>query len=55
MAHLADGEALRVLVPDIAGHDVYVCGPDPWMDAAERAVREAGVPADRIHTERFSW
>lgn len=55
MAHLADGEALRVLVPDIAGHDVFVCGPDPWMDAAERAVREAGVPADRIHTERFSW
>ena len=39
----------------VAGHDVFICGPDPWMDSAERAVRGAGVPAANIHTERFSW
>ena len=27
-------EALRELVPDIDQHDVYVCGADGWMDAA---------------------
>lgn len=55
MAHLGDTEGLRLLVPDIAGHDVFLCGPDAWMDATERAVRGAGVPAAHVHVERFSW
>jgi predicted ferric reductase len=42
-------------VPGIDGHHVYVCGPESWMDAAVRAVRHAGVPQERLHTERFSW
>jgi predicted ferric reductase len=50
-----DAHALRHLVPDIAGHDVFVCGPEQWMDAVTRAARQAGVPDDRIHLERFSW
>ncbi|MCW2777793.1 MAG: oxidoreductase [Frankiales bacterium] len=47
--------ALRALVPDVADRDVFVCGPDPWMDAALSAARQAGVPADRLHAERFTW
>ncbi len=54
-AHLSDVEGLRHLVPDIAEHDVYVCGAPGWMDAARAAALAAGVPADRIHQERFSW
>jgi ferredoxin-NADP reductase len=50
-----DARALRHLVPDIAGHDVFVCGPDPWMAAVVRASRQAGVPDERIHLERFTW
>jgi predicted ferric reductase len=46
---------LRDLVPDIAAHDVYVCGPDSWMSAAAKAARAAGVPDERLHLERFSW
>ncbi|PFG18012.1 putative ferric reductase [Propionicimonas paludicola] len=52
---LSDADGLRRLVPDIAEHDVYLCGADAWMDAAAKAARECGVPADRIHSERFSW
>ena len=48
-------DALRHLVPDIAHHDVYLCGADQWMDAARTAALAAGVPADHIHLERFSW
>ncbi|MFD0822220.1 ferric reductase-like transmembrane domain-containing protein, partial [Micromonospora zhanjiangensis] len=33
-AHLSDVEVLRWYAPDVAGHDVYVCGPDAWADAA---------------------
>jgi len=54
-AHLDDVTALRHLVPDVADHDVFVCGAVPWMEAARDACLAAGVPPDRIHLERFSW
>jgi predicted ferric reductase len=54
-AQWSDSAALRAMVPDIAHHDVYLCGAAAWMDAAHRAVRDAGVPAECIHLERFSW
>jgi predicted ferric reductase len=54
-AHLTDAGALRHLVPDIAAHDVYVCGADGWMDAARAAAVAAGVPAHHVHEERFAW
>jgi len=31
----------------------FVCGPGPMMDAMDRALPAAGVPEERIHTERF--
>ncbi|MFJ6196340.1 ferric reductase-like transmembrane domain-containing protein [Micromonospora sp. NPDC092111] len=52
---LADAEALRRLSPDIATHDVYLCGPDGWIDAARAATRAAGVPDRHTHHERFAW
>jgi ferredoxin-NADP reductase len=32
-----------------------VCGPQAWTAAARTAAREAGVDAQRLHTELFSW
>jgi ferredoxin-NADP reductase/DMSO/TMAO reductase YedYZ heme-binding membrane subunit len=52
--HLTDTEALRELVPDVADHDVYLCGADAWMQAARAAALEAGVPRDAVHLERFT-
>ncbi len=54
-AHLDDSEALRRLVPDLADHDAYLCGPPEWMDAGRTALRTAGIPADNIHVEEFAW
>ncbi len=54
-AKVGESEALLHLVPDVAEHDVYLCGGKHWMDAARAAALDAGVPAARIHTERFSW
>ncbi|MDP2234076.1 MAG: oxidoreductase, partial [Actinomycetota bacterium] len=31
----------------------FVCGPAPLMDAMEEVLPSIGVPADRVHTERF--
>jgi predicted ferric reductase len=51
----SDVRMLQQLVPRIASSDVYVCGPDAWLDAAVAAVRGAGVPEAQLHVERFSW
>ena len=42
-------------MPDIADHDVYVCGSDGWMTAARTAAIDAGVPHDAVHLERFAY
>lgn len=54
-AHLGDAEALVQIAPDIADHDVYICGSGPWMAAAEAAVKDAGVAPKAIHIEHFEY
>jgi len=54
-SHLTDAQALWELVPDIADHDVFLCGAPDWMDAAREAALECGVPAEHVHTERFAY
>ncbi len=53
-ARLLSPDHLRALVPDIAGRDVYICGPLAMMRAVEANARRAGVPPAFIHTERFA-
>ncbi len=50
-----DAEALLQIAPDIADHDLYLCGPDLWTQAVRAAARSAGVPAAQLHRERFGW
>jgi predicted ferric reductase len=47
--------ALRTNIPDVAEHDVYVCGPPGMTAAATRALRTAGVPRRHIHHESFEF
>ncbi|MFE4974752.1 ferric reductase-like transmembrane domain-containing protein [Kitasatospora sp. NPDC056651] len=49
------GAALARLVPDLAEHEVYLCGPDALAQEAVRALRAAGVRPGRIHHESFSF
>ncbi len=51
----SDLAALRYWVPDIAGRDVYVCGPDSWAEDVRRTTEAAGLPPDRFHVESFGW
>ncbi|GAA4109517.1 ferredoxin reductase family protein [Streptomyces hundungensis] len=48
-------QALRDLVPDLAEHDVYLCGPGPMAAAATASLVKAGVPQQHIHSEQFSF
>lgn len=47
------GRRLTELVPDIAGHTLYVCGPPGFTASVLAAAREAGVPRRRMHHEAF--
>ncbi|MFJ5798621.1 ferredoxin reductase family protein [Streptomyces decoyicus] len=48
-------DALCDLIPDLASHDVYLCGPPGMTEAAKSALRGAGVPRRRIHHESFAF
>ncbi|WP_246236151.1 ferredoxin reductase family protein [Streptomyces boluensis] len=48
-------QALSNLVPDLAEHDVYLCGPPGMAHAATTALVRAGVPEHRIHAENFTY
>lgn len=53
-ADLLSAERLSALVPDVAGREVFVCGPPAMMAAVSSSLRAAGVPAGAIHCERFA-
>src|SRR4051794_13710063 len=46
-----DAAALRRLVRDLSGREVYLCGPEGFTTALAAALGEAGVPATHIHFE----
>ncbi|MEU6989397.1 ferric reductase-like transmembrane domain-containing protein [Streptomyces sp. NPDC046465] len=48
-------QALRNLIPDLAEHDVYLCGPPGMSAAATVALVRAGVPEERVHAECFTF
>jgi ferredoxin-NADP reductase len=47
------GDRFAQLVPGLARHDVFVCGPPAMTQATIEAVRRAGVPRRRVHVESF--
>ncbi|SMY11437.1 flavin reductase family protein [Brevibacterium jeotgali] len=44
---------LRVLVPDVADREVFVCGPTAYREAVLAMLVDLGVPGARIHTESY--
>lgn len=46
-------EGLQQWLTEAPNSDIYLCGPPAMIEAAERAARDAGVPATRIFSERF--
>jgi len=41
--------------PALLHSDIYVCGPNGFMDSVIRMVTSAGVPEKRIHHESFAF
>lgn len=53
-----DADKLRLLLrsalPATAIDHALVCGPQPMIEALPPVLRDLGVPADRVHVERFT-
>lgn len=47
--------ALLRMVPDLADHDVFLCGPTEWTRGMVRLVTRGGVPPAHVHVESFGW
>jgi len=46
---------LSALAQGLQEHDhLYVCGPQPLIDAVIAAATAAGIPSDRVHWEQFA-
>lgn len=46
---------LSRLVPNLADRDVYLCGSTGMSAAVRAALVGAGLPAGRLHEERFAF
>lgn len=60
LVHSLDGVSGFLTRGDVAremagalDRDCYLCGPTPFMDTVEHALRDLGVARERIHIERF--
>jgi 3-ketosteroid 9alpha-monooxygenase subunit B len=45
--------SIAALARPYAAHDAYICGPDAWVSVVREALALLGVPARRVHVERF--
>jgi predicted ferric reductase len=49
-----DEEKIKRLVPDFINREVYLCGPDGFMDAMIAILMKFGIKKEFIHFEKFS-
>jgi predicted ferric reductase len=52
---LLTGSGILQLVPDVTRRDVYLCGPDGFVEAARKALRQAGVRRRQVHDTIFEF
>jgi len=50
-----DGAVLTSLAPAIDSSDVFMCGPDGFMNYVQGVLTALNVPASQIHYERFTF
>jgi predicted ferric reductase len=50
-----DRAVLAHLVPDIASHDAFICGPPGMIDKTTASLRSLGLRRSQIHSERYDF
>lgn len=47
-------DIVQALLPAASMDEVFICGPEAMIEATEKSLLAVGVPANRIHSERFT-
>ena len=47
-------QVIKAMLPVASMDEVFICGPEAMIDATEKALIEAGVPENRVYSERFT-
>ena len=50
-----DAKMMLKLCPYFADSDIYICGPEPLVEAVRQAAKQVGVPKNRFHDEAFNY
>lgn len=50
-----DAQFIKAHAPRAADSDIYVCGPEPLVEAVRKAAEDLGVPKNRFHDEDFAF
>ncbi len=45
---------IHALLPAKSMDEVFICGPEAMIEVTEKALVDSGVPANRVHSERFT-
>ena len=45
---------MKAFLPVKSMDEVFICGPETMIEATQKALVDAGVPAQRVYTERFA-
>ncbi|MFL5846340.1 MAG: ferric reductase-like transmembrane domain-containing protein [Solirubrobacteraceae bacterium] len=53
--HPLNADSLRMIAPDLERRDVYICGPEGFTSDLTSTLRDAGLPAERLHYESFAF
>ncbi len=46
-------EMLEQMVPDLMERTIYICGPEPYMQAVRKIIKALDFPMDQYHEESF--
>jgi predicted ferric reductase len=46
---------MRHLPPPYPAHEYFICGPNPMMDAVEKALGDMHVAVEKYHSERYDF
>jgi ring-1,2-phenylacetyl-CoA epoxidase subunit PaaE len=47
-------DLLQQVIPTANITEVFICGPEPMIEGAERALAHAAIARERVHAERFA-
>jgi len=47
-------QLVQTLLPAASMEEVFICGPEAMIEATEKGLLAEGVPANRLHSERFT-